>query len=603
MTVKEAYEEWFIKPVTDYIKSSPQELIDYFKTHQKLVLSERFFDYSAVHKRIEDPTYLSVPVEITEEGLIFNDISPEVIDFVKNNLSKDITELELTYKFFEDITFLSNFPNLRKLRITGHCKFSEQEIAYIKEHTSITEIETTNGAIVKNDYELQPGEILLTSPTPVFISGNLTNRAINNYSVGSSVSAIVSGMTIDYDLLERAYNAAKKPAVGTITSVEVKSSALKNEHFNRQSLLSLYIGQSGEISKLIYNGRQDVASLIDTTKRLGSTRPINKILLNCENRTYDNLYYLNSIAKKHDLSINYGDYHDCTLEEFVGMRETIDWFNDLVRQYNLSPAEIVTYAYDIMKTFEYKENEENKDMPRNLHSIVASDYIVCVGYSKFMTQILTENNIPATEASVTCNIGTKDEGGHSKTLVRIDDDKYDIHGVYCVDATWDRSRGGAMLVETKDGKNYVQYATNEGDTVMREFDPLGLYRNYLVPAADYPKLYAGDSQPQLYQATNDHMLRRLADKSRENNIKYGMATTQMRELFGDNPDIDIVEDYMAARKPSLETLKNILFNVRRAQGYQTADAIENVEDNISLNQMIDEYNREEKTFFQPSQKR
>ena len=29
-------------------------------------------------------------------------------------------------------------------------------------------------------------------------------------------------------------------------------------------------------------------------------------------------------------------------------------------------------------------------MPRNIHSIVMSDYIVCLGYSKFLKQILKE---------------------------------------------------------------------------------------------------------------------------------------------------------------------------------------------------------------------
>lgn len=603
MTVKEAYEEWFIKPVQDYIKSSPQELIDYLEQHQQLHLSERFFDYSAVHKRLEDPTYLQTPVEMTEQGLIFNDINQDVIDFVINHLSKDITELELTNKFFEDISFLSQFPKLCKLRITGMCKFSDEEITFIKEHTNITEIETTNGTIVKNDYQPKEGEVLLTSPTPVFISGNLTNRAINNYFIGDSIEAKVSGKTIDFALLERAFLASEHSSDKPIISVEVKSTALKDEHTNRQTLMKLFIGPDQEITKMIYNGREDVASLTAVTRQLERKRPIKKILLNCENKTYDNMYYLNSIAKNHDLSINYGELSDCTLEEFVGMRETIDWFNELVRQYNLSPAEIVTYAYDIMKTFAYKENEEDRSIPRNLHSIVATDYIACVGYSKFLTQILTENHIAATEAGVTCNVGTKDQGGHSKTLVRIDDDKYDIHGVYCVDATWDRDKGSAMLVETKDGKNYVQYATNEGDTVQRQFDSMGLYRNYLVPAKDYLKIYPTDTEPQLYKATTNGVVSKLVNPSKELENEYSLAITQMQELFGKNPDKDLVADYMVAKKPNLETLERILYNVRRAQGYTNDQALEIVEDNIALNQMIDEYNREEATFFQPSQKR
>ena len=80
-----------------------------------------------------------------------------------------------------------------------------------------------------------------------------------------------------------------------------------------------------------------------------------------ENKTYENAYYLNSIAKKYPVEINYGDLHNCSLEEFLAMRETLDYFNELVQANNLSQAEILMYAYDIMKTFRYKENEEDKD--------------------------------------------------------------------------------------------------------------------------------------------------------------------------------------------------------------------------------------------------
>ena len=76
MTIKEAYEEWFLKPVAEYIKSEPQELIDFLQGSKKIKIEERYFDYDAVDKRIADPNYLSVPVEIQSDKLILNDITP-----------------------------------------------------------------------------------------------------------------------------------------------------------------------------------------------------------------------------------------------------------------------------------------------------------------------------------------------------------------------------------------------------------------------------------------------------------------------------------------------------------------------------------------------
>ena len=47
----------------------------------------------------------------------------------------------------------------------------------------------------------------------------------------------------------------------------------------------------------------------------------------------------------------------------------------------------------------------------------------------------------------------------------------------------------------------------------------------------------------------------------------------------------------------------MLYNVRIAQGYTHEEAIQSIEDNVELNQMIDELNRPELTFFQSSQKK
>lgn len=601
MTVKEAYYEWFLKPVVEYIQSEPQELIDFLSNANDIHLVERFFDYDAVDKRIKDPTYLSIPVEIDGNKVLFNDVPDVVKEFVIKHLSKDITEIELPSRFFEDITFLEQFPNLRKLTINGHCKMSKEEINFIKTRTNIKEIATTNGALVPYDYLPEEGEILLKSPSQVFISGDLINRAINNHFRVDSVEAVVGDLELDLSLIEKAYSYAEKDETKPIKSVEIRSAKLKDETYTRQNLITMKINNDKEVEKLVFNGRHNPSKLSEIIRKIESERPVKEILLTCENCTYDNMYYLNPIAKKHDLKINYGDLLDCTLEEFTAMRETIDWFNDLVRQYNLSPAEILTYAYDIMKTFDYKENEDDKQMPRSIHSIVMSDYIVCLGYSKFLKQILKENGISAIEVGVVCNAGTKDEGGHSKTLVKLDDDKYDIHGVYCVDATWDRSRGKALLVETSDNKHYVKYGIDEDETIKREFDPLGLYRNYLVTAKEYPVLYPGDTQPKLYQMANDNTLDELLNI--EPKDKYSIAAIDFQELFGGNISRSDLRDYMYCHRPSLEVIKNILYNVRIAQGYTSEEALAAVEDNIDLNQMIDEYNRKTPTFFQSAQKK
>ena len=210
MTKREAYEEWFLKPVVEYIQSNPQELIDFLTNAKDIHIVERYFDFDAVDKRLEDPTYLSVPVEINGNTALFNDVPDTVKEFVLKHLSKDITEIELPSRFFEDITFLEQFPNLRKLKINGYCKMSKEEIKFIKTRTNIKEIETTNGSLVPYDYSPEEGEIVLKSPSQVFISGDLINRAINNYILGDTIEAVVGDFDLDLSLIEKAYTYARK---------------------------------------------------------------------------------------------------------------------------------------------------------------------------------------------------------------------------------------------------------------------------------------------------------------------------------------------------------------------------------------------------------
>ena len=319
--------------------------------------------------------------------------------------------------------------------------------------------------------------------------------------------------------------------------------------------------------------------------------------MKCENKTYENAYYLNSIAKKYPLEINYGDLHNCTVEEFLAMRETLDFFNDLVQANNLSPTEILMYAYDIMKTFRYKENKEDKDKSRYLHNIVMTDYIVCVGYAKFMEQILKENNIKAIAVGVTCDLGNGEYGGHERNLVYLDDDKYDIHGIYAIDTTWDSAKGRPILITDEHGKRFIVKEARVTDTVEKDYDANALYRHFIVPADEYEDVFIKDTIPPVLKLQIEDKY----DEFYQDTDRYGTfitTRTDLKNLFGDIPSKDDLKDALRVRKPSLETFRNILFTVRKAQGYTKEEALDSVEETVELNTMIDELNRDKKTFFQ-----
>ena len=119
---------------------------------------------------------------------------------------------------------------------------------------------------------------------------------------------------------------------------------------------------------------------------------------------------------------------------------------------NLSPFEKYIYAYNKVKQFkEYKEIEndsvEERDKSRNIYYILENDYMVCVGFSNLLGDLLIKLGIPSEGYSIDVDT-SYDEGkvneekvvtraGHQRRYVHIKDDKYGIDGYYVTDPTWD----------------------------------------------------------------------------------------------------------------------------------------------------------------------
>lgn len=600
MSVEEAYKVLFDQPMVEFIKTNPQELIDYISSQKEsLTITESSIEIEDLKRKIKEPEYLNDKrFVINETSLELQAITEEVFKFIVEHSNKEIKHLSLPNSCFKDISFLSQFPNLETLTITGYCKLDEEEIDFIKKNTSIKEIFTSSGAIVKYDYIPKDDEIYLSKPKEIFISGNITNKCTRVPYSYSSIEAKIAGTNINFDLLEQAISQIDYPEGKHPERLEITSNKLLEEYgISNDTLLRLKFNENNEVEELFYNGIEDISKLREIVSRIEKKTKIHKIVLKCENKTYENAYYLNSIAKKYPVEINYGDLHNCTVEEFLAMRETLDFFNDLVQANNLSPAEILMYAYDIMKTFRYKENKEDKDKSRYLHNIVMTDYIVCVGYAKFMEQILKENNIKAVEVGVTCDLGNDEYGGHARNLVYLDDDKYDIHGIYAIDATWDSAKGRPILITDEHGKRFIVKEARETDTVEKDYDANALYRHFIVPADEYEDVFIKDTIPPVLKLQIEDKY----DEFYQDTDKYGpfiTTRTDLTALFGEIPSKDDLKDALRVRKPSLETFRNILFTVRKAQGYTKEEALDSVEETVELNAMIDELNRDKPTFFQ-----
>lgn len=138
------------------------------------------------------------------------------------------------------------------------------------------------------------------------------------------------------------------------------------------------------------------------------------------------------------------DFYDYSITEYLKEEKKLDELVKNVKNSNLSNFEKYIAVYDIVKKYKpYKENKNDLNQSRQLKNILNNDYMVCVGYSKLLRVLLErvgicnkEYNVGVLEVDYKIN-DTNYLGSHVRNVISIDDDKYDIHGYYLCDATWD----------------------------------------------------------------------------------------------------------------------------------------------------------------------
>ena len=293
---------------------------------------------------------------------------------------------------------------------------------------------------------------------------------------------------------------------------------------------------------------------------------VKTLIIKCENKNYNNLNLLESIQGDVNIIMHYGEtFGYASLDEFLAMRASIEYYKSLIEAQNLSPIEKVMYAYDVIKSFSYSSSGKKATRRRReeaeIHSIIATGNIVCRGYTQILKQILQELGIKTTEVGIFAQQRLHSEPdqydlidpnrtGHARNLVRIDDEKYGIHGIFSLDATWDSN------LENQSGLN--------------------LYRFFLIPPTKYNEVTPDDSYPKLYtyfweMPTKDRVIleKRLADPDYSFDCEL---TKSLEDLFGTIEMTDAMKDYFyQTPNISYEQFVEILHNVRLAQGYTNQD--------------------------------
>ena len=168
------------------------------------------------------------------------------------------------------------------------------------------------------------------------------------------------------------------------------------------------------------------------------------IIVEAENRNFNEAefaFFLELEARLEDyglvLSFNGGYKNDYTLMELMEADALLDRLINEINNSSFSPFEKYLYIYHYLADKKYKREDvlgEEVHKPRDIIAVMNGDYIVCEGYARLMKYLCDNVGI-----TCICQVLAHHQGmeKHMNNLVYLDDDNYNIHGLYYSDVTWD----------------------------------------------------------------------------------------------------------------------------------------------------------------------
>lgn len=557
---KEQFENSY-KPLLKELRQYISMQTDVFK------INEIAIDIDDILKRQDDINYMSDLGITYDKGeinvLIFN---KEFYYDTRDYIPKTITKLEVPCDFIDyDIDFLKTFTNLSTLKITDYANLTEEQIIFLSKNTSIKEI-NSHCIYNYNDYYKTEG-FSYCSSSKKFLSYKDLIIQSDEMTSSDYMEINLHDITLIENIFKYNGNKIKK-------TTKIK--------LNDGSFIDIYLKEDNIIDniKVETNNTNNITYIFDFLTKKGYK--IEKITYDIKDKTYYDKDFssLESVASNTNLYIKYGPTDYAIYDEFAGLQETIKWTTQIINGTNLSPVEKLMFAFDFMKTFKYNESLNEKMDSREPHRILETGNIVCVGYSRFLQEIVENLNIGIKIGDVGVNCYDKNgnnRGGHARNIVKIDDDKYNINGIFILDSTWDSVKH---------------------NNIPTDYNALDLYRYFLVPAEDYKNIFPYDTIPTLFKL---HLNEKLEDYEKPFSEDTSLYQHALENSLKEKMEDEEIKKYLSVSRPSLAQFKEILYNVRLAEGYSKEEAMKDVEKVVRFNVNVINTNNENgmnMTFFE-----
>ena len=189
-----------------------------------------------------------------------------------------------------------------------------------------------------------------------------------------------------------------------------------------------------------------VETLFENIKKLHENGYSLNVVIEAEDRNFNDeeimaFSSLESLLLSIHVPLHFdGGYREeYTLEELIKTDVVLDKIIDRINKASLSPLEKFFSVYRYLIKRKYHAEQRDDDHPdyeldylsRDIISVMNSDYIVCEGYANLMYYLLENVGVTCFKQALTAN------EKHMNNLVYIEDDKYQVKGLYYADSCWD----------------------------------------------------------------------------------------------------------------------------------------------------------------------
>ena len=208
----------------------------------------------------------------------------------------------------------------------------------------------------------------------------------------------------------------------------------------------------------------------------------------------------------------------------------LDYYKSIIDD-SMSPLEKITMAYDLVKSFYYKDYEKQFNLQsRHITKLVNDQYIVCGGFISVFNSLLEELGFPALYMHITMK-EPDGEINHSRSLIQIKDEKYGIDGFFAFDPTFD----SASHKRYANFDNEIFESSKVEEKGLKETDIFSLYENFLIPVRCYASKYPNSFDEHLAftngKKVNDDLTSKLLHEYQYDCVYNALSDKSFAELL------------------------------------------------------------------------